>query len=219
MPVTVFEVPFALNWSPTRSPRLAGRPPTQHDLVGGCGGVRLTADHPHAEVGQLAGVDADLDEDGVLGVDVLDLHQDADGALHSRGGLDPGQLPVVDGAREGVRGPLLRHREIGLADRDDPRGRLLEATARDGQGDHDHDRGRHGERQAQRPGLLRPHVAPDQRDKGHQQIILGPGREGKGPSSLRPLSRPPCPASGTLVPSSPVGGVPIMNRCSTTYPP
>ena len=80
---------------------------------------------------------------------------------------DAGQLRLVDRARQCVRRPLLRHREIGLAHGDDRGRRLLETIARHVERDDRHHGDRHGERQADRAGLLRPEIAQDEAEEGH----------------------------------------------------
>jgi len=62
--------------------------------------------------------------------------------------LQRGELLLVDGARECVGDTFLRDREVGLADRDDGGGRLLEPAAGHGQRDDRHHGDGDGERQA-----------------------------------------------------------------------
>ena len=62
----------------------------------------MPGDDLHSEGGQIAGLDPDLNEDGIVGIDVLGLHKDTDRTLDTGGLADAGQLVTVDRARERV---------------------------------------------------------------------------------------------------------------------
>jgi hypothetical protein len=136
--------------------------PAEHDLVRGGGSICGAGHDGDAEGGEVGGLDPDLDEERVGGVDPLGLEEDAHRALDARGRGDARQLPGVDVAVQEVRDPVLGHREVGLAHRQHGAGGRLEPTADDGEGDHRHDGECHGEGDSGRSGLLRPEVGGDE---------------------------------------------------------
>ena len=131
----------------------------------------MPGDDLDAEAGQIAGLDPDLNEHGVVGVDVLGLHENADRALDPGRLADPGQLVLIDRARERARRALLGHGEIGLADRDDGSGRLLEAATGDVERHDGHHGDGDGEEQSDRAGFLLPQVAQNEVEEGHGMVF------------------------------------------------
>ena len=102
MPTTVFNVPLAWKWSPRCSLRLAAAVQPKHDLVTSRRGIAMPGDDLHAETGEITGLDPDLNEHGIVCIDVLGLHEHAHGTLDPCGLADPGQLVTVDRARQRV---------------------------------------------------------------------------------------------------------------------
>ena len=125
---------------------------------------------PEAALG--VGVEADLDDAGVGGVVAIQLHQGADRGLHPRhlahgpdvGGGDRGVQDVVDVA--------LGHGEVGVAHRQDPGGRGLEARREGAERHHRHDRDGHRDAREHGPHPARPDVVEDQPDEGHDRDQL-----------------------------------------------
>jgi hypothetical protein len=164
-------------------PEVGCRCPAQHHLVAARGEIATPGDDLHSEGSQIAGLDPNLNEHRIVGVDVLGLHKDADGALHAWRLADAGELVPVDRARQCAGRALLSHREIGLADRDDRGGRLLKAATCDVERHDGHHGNGDGQKQSDGTGLLLPQVAQNEIEECHGNLSAERGVRWMGPSA------------------------------------
>jgi len=100
---------------------------------------------------EIARGDSDLEEQRIGGVDLLGLEENADGVGYAFRRLHVLQLAVVDVREQDVGDAILGHREVGLSDGEDGRGRTLQTAAHHGQGHDGHNGNTDGKGDADRP--------------------------------------------------------------------